>query len=122
MYSGLELMIQSTDSLHGGVVKEPMYLYTVLLARCNCRALKYSGPVSVALLGRAMAEMEEKTEARKGSVGPSSMRKATTAMDLSVSGVTLSEVCRRTLKCMLKFCFEFRIYHLKLTAGFENKM
>ncbi len=77
-------MIQSTSSLHGGVVKDPLYLYTLLLARWDSIPLKKRGPVSVALPGLGMAETEEKTDARRGFVDPSSTRKPTTALELSV--------------------------------------
>lgn len=52
--------------------------------------MKSSGPVSVALPGDVMADIEENTEARKGSVGPRSMRNAMTATDLSVKKVGVS--------------------------------
>jgi len=41
--------------------------------------------VSVALLSDGIAETEEKTEARNGSVGPSSMRNPMMAMSVSVN-------------------------------------
>lgn len=59
------------------------YLRTSLAARWAERAAKPRGGVVVAEPGVAISETFEKTSARRGSVGPISMRKATTAISLA---------------------------------------
>ncbi len=75
--------------------------------------MKSRGPVSVALPADAMAGMKEKTDASKGSEGPSSMTNATTAVDLSVKKLAIVAE---------KFCDNLGLGDQKLTSSFEDKI
>lgn len=66
-------------------MREPMYLKTVFSSRWACRAPKASGDVVAASPNFGIFETVGRTAPMRGSaVAPSSMRKLTTAIDLSV--------------------------------------
>ena len=50
-----------------------------------CKIEKSRGPVNVTFPGEGISDTEAKTDDRRGSVGPKSMRKAITAIVLSVA-------------------------------------
>jgi hypothetical protein len=90
MSSVWEPMIHVTDSLHGGVVSEPVYWIISFDVRNDSKSANCRAPVSVALPGTAMAEMDENTAPRRWFVvSASSIRMLMTARDLSALTVRL---------------------------------
>lgn len=106
MYRRDVLISQSTFSVHGGAVREPLYLHVRVCQRkagAQSRTCKYlqisplrnfcsiseknSGPVIVVLPGCVISMTEEKTESRTGSmhlgISQSSTKKVTTAYCLA---------------------------------------
>ena len=74
----------ATDSLHGGVVSDPVYRMMSFDIRKDSKAEKVRAPVSVTLPGTAIAETDENTEPRSWSVLLASwIRMPMTTMDLS---------------------------------------